>query len=192
MVATVTAAEGGAKVVVFEKRTFPRGSTNMAMGYRVVGADMSEDEKKKDTDTDFNEFMEFIHWRTNARLVRAFLEKTSETSDWLQRHGVDFTMPNFEIEGRKMPIAILKAQGKGHGGAIMIKALVKNAGEKGVKICFATPVKKILKNKCGITGVIAEDKSGNALQVAAKAMIVASVGYGNNKEMIKKYGGFDL
>ena len=74
----------------------------------------------------------------------------------------------------------------------MVKTLVAKAKEKGVEIRLETPVKKILKNGDRIGGVIAEDKSGKTMQVNAKAVIIATGGYANNKEMIKKYTGFDL
>jgi fumarate reductase flavoprotein subunit len=163
----------------------------MAMGFRVVGADMPEEERRKYIDDDFDEFMEFTHWRANARLVRAFLEKTAETAEWLQTQGVEI-ITNIKIEGRKIPATFLKPRGKGHGGALLIRALVKKALEKGVAIYFSTPIKRILKDKGVITGVIAEDKSGKSVQVDAKAVIVASGGYGNSKEMIREYNGFDL
>ena len=73
-----------------------------------------------------------------------------------------------------------------------MKTLVAKAKEKGVEIRLATPVKKLVKDGERIVGVIAEDKSGETIQVNAKAVIIASGGYVNNKEMIKKYAGFEL
>jgi fumarate reductase flavoprotein subunit len=78
------------------------------------------------------------------------------------------------------------------GGAALLKILLDKAKEQGVEICLETPVKKILKDGERIGGVIAEDKSGKTVQVSAKAVIIATGGYANNKEMIKKYTGFDL
>jgi fumarate reductase flavoprotein subunit len=56
---------------------------------------------------------------------------------------------------------------------------------------LATPVKRIVKQGDRIRGVVAED-NGEDKQVGAKAVIIASGGYANNKEWIKKYTGFDL
>jgi fumarate reductase flavoprotein subunit len=52
-------------------------------------------------------------------------------------------------------------------------------------------VKRIIKQGDRIKGVIAE-VDGEEIQVGAKAVIIASGGYANNKEWIKKYTGFDL
>jgi fumarate reductase flavoprotein subunit len=82
----------------------------------------------------------------------------------------------------------------------VVKALATSAKERGVDLKLATSVKKILKQACPgkvpsggdrITGVIAEE-DGKDIQVAAKAVIIASGGYANNNEWIKKYSGFDL
>ena len=38
---------------------------------------------------------------------------------------------------------------------------------------------------------MAEDKSGEQIQVSAKAVIIATGGFGDNPDMIKKYCGFE-
>jgi fumarate reductase flavoprotein subunit len=79
---------------------------------------------------------------------------------------------------------------KGQGAAV-VKALATRAKEKGVELRLATPVKKILKEGGKITGVVAEI-DGEDIRLASKVVIIASGGYANNKEWIKKYSGFDL
>jgi fumarate reductase flavoprotein subunit len=57
-----------------------------------------------------------------------------------------------------------------------------------VKILTFTPGKKILRNPDGrIGGVVAESKKGGEFTIAARSVIVATGGYGNNKEMLRKY-----
>ena len=53
-------------------------------------------------------------------------------------------------------------------------------------IKLRTPVKKILKGKSGPVGVIAE-VDGEEARIDCRAVIIASGGYANNKEWIKKY-----
>jgi fumarate reductase flavoprotein subunit len=61
----------------------------------------------------------------------------------------------------------------------------------GVRILLQTPVKKILKQGDKIVGVVAEDdRSGESIQAIAKAVIIATGGFGDNPEMIKKYTGY--
>ena len=50
---------------------------------------------------------------------------------------------------------------------------------------------KILKAGNGVAGVVVE-RDGEEIRVPAKAVFIASGGYANSKEWIKKYAGFDL
>jgi fumarate reductase flavoprotein subunit len=131
--------------------------------------------------------MEYNHWRANARLVRAFVDESSETIAWLQNQGVEFINATSLRPGGPSPYHPINGKGEA-----VIKALATRAKEKGVDIRPATPVKKILKEGERVTGIIAETESGEEIQVAAKAVVVASGGYANNKEWIKKYAGCDL
>lgn len=74
----------------------------------------------------------------------------------------------------------------------MIKVLAARAKERGIEIRTSTPVTKILKEDGKITGVVAKGKDGSEITVKAKAVVVATGGYAKNKEMVKKYTGFDL
>ena len=137
-------------------------------------------------DEAFKNIMEYNHWRANPRLVRAFVDQSGDTISWLQKYGVEF----YEA-GINMPNAPRCYHPVKDKGASVVKALATTAKEKGVTIKPATPVKKLLRDYERITGVIAEEED-QEITVAAKAVIIASGGYANNKEMIKKYSGFDL
>jgi fumarate reductase flavoprotein subunit len=181
--AAVTAAEGGAKVIVLEKRPFPGGNTNYAM--MALGL-------KKERDWAFKEFMEFSRWRANARLVRVYLDKAATLREYLESHGVKLgEVPPMGKSNPNVAMILLKAKGRGHGGASMIKTMVKKGKELGVDFCFSTPAKKILKEGQRVTGIIAENKFGETLQVDAEAVIIASGGYGDSQGMIKEHTGFN-
>jgi fumarate reductase flavoprotein subunit len=182
MCAAVDAADAGARVIVFEKRPFPGGNTNMAMGALCPG-----NERR---DTLFREFMEFSHWRANARLVRAYVDKSVSLKDWVERHGIKTTpLPSYSNIMFKPGGTIAEGQG---GGASLIKSLVNKAKQMGVDFRFSISTKKIVTDGGRVTGVIAEDESGKTIRANAKAVIIATGGFGNNKEMIKEHTGFNL
>jgi fumarate reductase flavoprotein subunit len=79
---------------------------------------------------------------------------------------------------------------KGRGQAV-VKALSLKVKEMGVFIQTASPVKQILKGKNGPSGVVVEI-DGTDTEVACKAVVIASGGYANNAEWIKKYSGLEL
>jgi fumarate reductase flavoprotein subunit len=187
LAAAVTAAEGGAKVIVFEKERSLGGTSNFFDGIFAVESDMQRDRYiTYDRDQAFKNIMEYSHWRANPRLVRAFVDESGGTISWLQKQGVEFIDATINMPEAPRTYHVVKGQ-----GAAVVKALAVSAKEKGVDLRLGTSVKKITKQGDRITGVIAEG-DGEDIQVTAKAVIIASGGYANNKEWIKKYSGFDL
>lgn len=189
LAAALTLAEGGAKVVVFEKMPFAGGSFLFVEGTFAVESEMQLKRNIKVTrDEAFKGMMEYSHWKANAALVRAFVDKSASTIDWLEKQGVEFIEPTGTWLGGPRTWHLFKGL-----GASAINVLLANAVKRGVKIHYETPVKHLLREGNGpVTGVVVEDKVGNQFKVQAKAVIIATGGYPNNKEWIKKYSGFDL
>ncbi|MCL6479296.1 MAG: FAD-dependent oxidoreductase [Peptococcaceae bacterium] len=188
--AALTLAEGGAKVAIFEKALHAGGSMVWAEGTFAAESEMQRRRNIKESrDEIFRGMMEYSHWKANAALVRAFVDKSASTIDWLEQHGVEFSEPSAVWPGGPRTWHLFK---KGYGGAVM-KALVSRATQQGAEIYYGSNVKKILREPDGpVTGVVLEDETGKETKVAAKAVIIATGGYANNKEWIKKYTGFDL
>lgn len=186
LAAALTAAEKGCKsIIVLEKAGSPAGST--AMAHDIFGAE-SPVQKRAGVDarcdTLFKTAMEWAHWtRINPRLVRAFIDKSGDTIRWLEDKGMEFAIAQF-YPGQVPWVRHYIVRGQ---GAELMKLLRKGCEERGVKIITRARGRKILRGKDGkVNGVVAETKSGE-IKVAAKSVIVATGGYGNNKEMLKKY-----
>jgi fumarate reductase flavoprotein subunit len=185
LAAALAAAENGCKsIVVLEKASSATGSTGMA--HDIFGAE-SPVQKRWGIDAPKDELfkvaMEWAHWtKINPRIVRAFIDKSGDTIGWLENMGLSFEL----IQYYPNQVPLVRHSVKGHGHALM-KTLRDNCEKNGVKILTLTPGKKILRDGQGkISGVAAESKQGE-LTIAAKSVIVATGGYGNNKEMLKKY-----
>jgi fumarate reductase flavoprotein subunit len=188
LAAALTAAEGGARVILFEKQRSMGGSSNFFEGVFAVESDMQRHNYiTYSRNQAFKNLMEYSHWRANARLVRAFVNESAETIAWLQKQGVEFIEAGINMPDAPRTYHVVKGTGEA-----VVKTLATRAKEKGVDIRTATAVKKILREGDCITGVIAETEAGEEIRVAAKAVMVASGGYANNKEWIKKYTGYDL
>jgi fumarate reductase flavoprotein subunit len=193
LTASVAAAENGANVVVFEKARTTGGVANMAMGPFGVESKLQKKQIIGLTrDEAFRIHMDYNHWMVDAQLVRAFIDKSGSTIDWLMDMGVKFI-----VAARHFPLSsptwhLLDASVAAHGSAAAIfKALTERAQELGVKFYYSSPAKKILKKDGRVVGFLAEDESGEMIQVNAKAVIVATGGFGGNAEWIKKYTGFE-
>jgi fumarate reductase flavoprotein subunit len=187
MVAAVTAAEAGLKVFVFEKQRSLGGTSNFFDGMFAVESEM---QRRKyimySRDEAFKRIMEYSHWRANPRVVRAFVNESGPTITWLQEQGVEFVDATINLPDAPRCYHVVKGT-----GAAVIKALVNSARQKGVEIRPGVPVRKILKEGNRISGVVVEE-NGEEVEVAAKAVMVASGGYANNREWIRKYAGFEL
>ena len=191
MVAALTAAEGGAKVIVIEKMRSLGGSSNFAEGMFAVESDMQRQQNVNfSRDDAFKTIMEYNHWRANARLVRAFVDESAATIAWLQQQGVEFVEVTTNVPGGPHVWHILKGPDR-ERASVMIKTLTVRAKEEGVDFRLATPVKRIIKEGGKVTGVIVEENDAE-MRINAKAVIIATGGYANNEEWIKRYTGFEL
>ena len=185
--AAVTAAEGGAKVMVFEKQRSLGGTSNFFDGIFAVESEMQRERYIDYTrDQAFQNIMEYSHWRANARLVRAFVDESGGTISWLLEMGVDFKDATINMPDAPRTYHVVNGQ-----GAAVVKALATRAKDLGIVIKLDTPVKTILKEGDRIAGVIAEENN-EEIRIGAKALFIGSGGYANNKQWIKKYSGFDL
>jgi len=177
MAAALTAAEGGASVILCEKLRHQGGTSNFAEGLCAVESQMQHQHYVGLTrDEAFRISMEYSHWRANPRLVRAIIDLSADTMFY------DAPRTWHIIKGKSKP---------GGRGSVMIKTLSKRVIEKGGNIYLGTPVKKLVKENNKITGVVVESNK-NLIEIKAKAVIIATGGYANNKEWVKKYTGFDL
>lgn len=187
MAAAVTAAAGGARVVVFEKQRSLGGTSNFFSGmFAVETARQRESYNTYSRDDAFRNIMEFSHWRANARLVRAIVDESAETIAWLLAHGVEFRPETINMPEAPRTYHPVKGQ-----GAAIIKALAVSGKDKGIDFELGAPVTRIIKKDGRIVGVIYE-RDGEEIEVEARAVLVASGGYANNKQWIKKYCGLDL
>ncbi len=197
LAAAAAAAEKGVKVALFEKGGTTGGAGNMGMG---PFAAESRLQKIKQIDLTrekaFRIFMDYTHWRVDARLVKAYIDKSADTIDWLEKMGVEFVEPAAYFPGSNFTWHLTKPLGGGHPGpgsaTALFKTLSEYAKEAGVKFYLQSAVKKIIKEGGKITGIMVENQSGEATQINCKAAIIATGGAGDNPEMIKKYIGYSL
>ena len=193
--AAIAAAQGGARVIVFEKGSITGGTGNMGMGPFGVESRLQRLKQVRLTrDEAFKIFMDYTHWRVDAQLVRAYIDKSATTIEWLEKLGVEFVEAATYFPGGNYTWHLVKpatGQPGPMSSGTMMKILTDRARELGVRILLQTPAKKILKEGGRITGVLAEDRSGEPVQAKAKAVIIGTGGFGDNPEMIKKHTGFE-
>ncbi|MBW2065121.1 MAG: FAD-dependent oxidoreductase [Deltaproteobacteria bacterium] len=191
LAAAIAAAEKGARVIGFEKASTTGGTGNMGMGPLGVESRLQRLKSLGPTkDEAFRIFMDYTHWQVDGRLVRAYFDKAATTIDWLEGMGVEFMDPCAYFPGGHPTWHPVKPGTEGCA-ANMVRIMTERAKELGVEIHLQTPVKKIIKGEGKITGVIAEDRSGNEIEAEGKAVIIATGGFGDDPKMIRKYTGYE-
>ncbi len=187
LAAALTLAQGGATVIVFEKQRSLGGTSNFFQGTFAVESDMQRERYVDYTcDQAFRNTMDYSHWRANPRLVRAIIDESGATIGWLQDQGVVFVDATINMPDSPLTYHVIKGKGEA-----VVKALVDRAKSRGVDVRPGIPVTEILKAGGRVTGVVVDD-DGEEVEVAVKAVVIASGGFANNKEWIKRYTGFDL
>jgi fumarate reductase flavoprotein subunit len=126
--------------------------------------------------------MNWAHWKANPRIVRAFINKSGDTIRWMEEKGLLFECVPFYPNQSPLVWHVTKGR-----GAAMTKFLTEECRKLGVQLLTRTPAKKIMTDTNGsVTGVLAE-RNGEEFTVAARSVIIATGGYGGNKELLKKY-----
>jgi len=184
LAAAATAAAKGGRVVVIEKRRVPGGNSTLANV--MFGAETPFQKRMKidvPRDFAFKLAMGYAHWKTDPRIVRAFIDKSGDTVRWLEEKGIEFEyMPDYYPD--QVPRAFQIMRG---GGAAMIRALAKECKDLGVQIFYQTAAKKIWTQKKGeVKGVLAATKE-KEITIPGRSVIIATGGYAGSKELMKKY-----
>lgn len=206
LAASIAAAENGAKVVTFEKSNTTGGAANMGMGPLGVGSSIQKNQMVSLTPGEaFRKHMYFTHYKVDARLVRDYYFKSGDTIDWLMEMGVEFfgVQRAFSADEATRPYSdgeftwhVVKPEGGGMPGprcaSAMTKKMTEKAIELGVEFKFETPVTKIIMEDGKAVGVIAKNKDGQEIEARAKAVIIATGGFGENPHMIKELTGYEF
>lgn len=187
LAAAVTVAEKGANVLLLEKKGAPGGNSAMAWG--LLGAESPFQKKLSiyaPKDEVFKAAMDYSHWKINPRIFRAFVDKSEDTIRWLEERGLEFSEIPSIYPGQVYRTWHCMEPPK-FAGAEFIKLFRKRCEDLGVQLLTRCPAKKILIGEKGeVIGVLAAVKNQD-LRITAKSVIIATGGYGGNKELLKKY-----
>ena len=126
----------------------------------------------------------------NPELVKTLCEGTADAIDWLDENGI--TLHNVSSFGGASVKRIhrpVNAEGKTVSvGSYMIPLLQENCEKAGVKMMLDTTATEILTDANGAAvGVKATGASGETVTVNAKAVVLATGGFGANLDMVVKY-----
>ena len=130
------------------------------------------------------------HGVNNPELVKTLAENSADAIDWLDTIGAELhNVSQFggasvkrihrpvNEEGQTVPV-----------GSYLVPILEQNVEERGIQILLNTTAKQILTDADGAAaGVEAEAADGHKVTVNAKAVVLATGGFGANLDMVVKY-----
>ncbi len=128
--------------------------------------------------------------RNNPELVKKLAENSDDAIEWLKTIGAD--MPSVSSFGGASVKRIhrpLNDEGKVVSvGEFIVPILEENLKERGIDILLETEAEEILMDENGAAcGVIAKGAAGNMITIHAKAVVIATGGFGANHERVESY-----
>jgi len=121
-------------------------------------------------------------------LVKILTDRALESVKWLEEIGVEYDKSVVFA-----PVGALWRRGhkpvKSYGTAFIL-SLTKYVEENSGKIITDSPVKEFILENGEIAGVIATGVNGQKITVRAKAVVLASGGFGANTKMLKEYNTY--
>ena len=193
--AAVQAAQQGLRVAVFEKMPVAGGCARLGMGLFGLESRIQKRSMVALTrEQAYREYMDYVHWHVDARLVHEYFWRSGDTINWLEDLGVKFhTVKKMFPSGYDTWHVVQPDDGSVPGGGAargMVRVLCERAGELGVQFYYNTPVKRILREEGGaVTGLIAESED-TEYEVRSGAVLIATGGFGANPEMVRELTGF--
>ena len=116
LAAAISAAENGARVLVFEKSGTTGGAANMGMGPLGVGSRIQREHMISLTPGEaFRKHMYFTHYRVDARMVRDYYYKSGDTigpevMGTLGQHFGRLTLKAFNREDMKTAVQMIQSK----------------------------------------------------------------------------------
>ena len=195
LVASVRAAELGAKVLVLEQNYRVGGSANTAGG-SISGACYQIQKEAGIEDSPELFYQDFVNLGggeqyMNTEIAKVHSERSGEAIDWLQQDvGVEFSDKVDSGSYLTMDINRVTYTAGGAssgGGSYFVRGLMNklqpyiDAGQ--VQLCLDTLVTDITLNEAGdVTGVVVGEK-----QIAAPSTVIATGGYGYCERWLKEF-----
>lgn len=180
----IAATDAGCRVIVLEKQGIVGGNTNYSTGgINASGTSFQEVLGIRDSNGLFyDDTWEGGHRLGFPELVHEFVERSAPTVTWLSGLGVDLSDVGL-MGGSSVKRTHRPAGGAAIGPHLMM-TLAEACNERKVDVRTGNRVTGLLTEHGVVTGVSVCGHDGKAYNVTAKAVIVATGGFGANLDMV--------
>ena len=186
MAAAITAHEAGRNVVILEKMPYAGGNTTKSTGgmnaaetsvQAALGIEDSVQTFIDDTMTGGKNV-------NDLALVTAMAEHSAEAIDWLDSIGAP--LPEVSFSGGATNKRIHRPEGGAAVGPYLVEKLLAKIDAEGIQVLYNTKATELVVDGGAVVGVKAEGDGVN-YTVNAKAVVLATGGFGANLEMCAAY-----
>ena len=184
----ITATEKGAKVIVLEKMAYFGGNSNRSEGEMNAAGTKQQKPHATTADTPARFAADTIrggHGLNDPALVKALTENAASAEEWLLDLGAHFC--------HRMGRGGGQTRARGHGpcdgspvGIEIMRVLGERADKDHIDMRLNNRVTKILMKNGKVSGVQVKTPKGMET-INAKAVILATGGFGANHKMVEKY-----
>ena len=187
LTSAIAAHEKGVKVILIEKTELLGGNTNYATGgINAAGTRIQKAAGIEDSPELFYEdTMKGGKNKNNKELVKVLTKNSAGIVDWLVERGVDISEVTYS--GGQSVKRIHRPTGGVAVGPVVVSGLSKTAENEKIDIRKGTKAIALVKAKNRIVGVKVREIDGKEYTIKAKAVIVATGGFGANAKMVEKY-----
>ena len=187
MSAAVEAATAGKKVIIVEKMPIVGGNTTRATG-GMNAAETSIQAAAGITDTKeifYNDTMKGGKEKNDPALLQTMVDNAAAAVDWINELGGD--LKRVTLSGGATNPRIHTPVDGSAVGPVVVKVLSAKLEALKVEIMLNTEATKILTKDGAAVGIEAKDENGNPFKIEAKAVIIATGGFGANSEMVEGF-----
>lgn len=188
LAAAISAAENGASVIVVEKLDILGGSTNVSEG--ALNAVDPERQGAQGIEDSVEKFIQQTyeggHKVGDMELITYLCENSMKSVEWMESLGVEFKDEVGTATGALWQRSHYPVTPSGNSYIRVFQGVLE--GNDKVQILYATTAKELIAENGAVTGVVAEGKAGQKVTLhAGKGVILATGGFGANKEMLAEY-----
>ncbi|WEV41061.1 FAD-binding protein [Lactobacillus sp. ESL0681] len=182
LAAAVSAGERHLDTLVIEKGRTLGGDGNYVEGAMGVDSYLQKQEHVViDSTSLLQDELTYSHYEANAPHLKKYIDNSGLTIDWLHSLGVEFSKVG--PQGKSWP-TIHTFSGGGHQA---IETVLEKVDEFGIEIATSISAQKLLQKNGHISGLLIKNEAtGQERQLIASNVILATGGYVDNPEMVKK------
>ncbi len=184
--AAIEATQAGKSVLVLEKMPFAGGNTVRATGG--MNAAETSVQAELEIEDSIQTFIDDTYTGGyevgNLDLITTMAENSAEAIDWLAEIGAP--LPEVSFSGGATNKRIHRPEGGAGVGDYLVTNLMEVVEELNIEILYNTTATEVVMTEGAATGVLASSNDTD-YTVNAKAVILATGGFGANSELFTEY-----